>query len=107
LGTPIALNRSMEKITATIKRECLREIAAGPKRVEHREIKPYWTQRFTKTSVPFRLRLSNGMQRSAPEMTVLVQRIRKNMRSRTFELHLGRVVEVRNWDVKRDQPAKG
>ena len=97
----------MDKITTTIKREWLREIAAGRKRVEYREIKPYWTQRFTKVSVPFRLRLINGMQRSAPEITVLVQRIRKNTRSGTFELHLGRVVDVQNWDVKRGQPAKG
>ena len=33
----------MDKITTTIKREWLREIAAGRKRVEYREIKPYWT----------------------------------------------------------------
>jgi len=47
----------MDKITTTIKREWLREIAAGRKRVEYREIKPYWTRRFSRVNTPFLLRL--------------------------------------------------
>jgi hypothetical protein len=94
----------MDRITTTIKREWLREIAAGRKRVEYREIKPYWIRRLSKTEPPFQLRLINGMQSKAPELTVLVQRVRKNSRCGVFELHLGKVVEVRHWDVEGGRP---
>ena len=96
----------MDKITTTIKREWLREIAAGRKPIEYREIKPYWTRRLSTITAPFLLRLINGMQSKAPEVTVLVRRIRRNVRSGHFELHLGRVVEVRHWDLKRERPRK-
>jgi hypothetical protein len=95
----------MDRITTTIKREWLREIVAGRKRIEYREIKPYWTRRFSKTKPPFLLRLINGMQSNAPEVTVVIRRVRKNSRSGYFELHIGMVAEVRHWDVKRGQPA--
>ena len=91
----------MDKITTTIKREWLREIAAGRKRVEYREIKPYWISRFSKIQPPFLLRLINGMQPKAPELTVV-----ENTRSGNFELHLGKVIELRYWDLKRELPAK-
>ena len=94
----------MEKITTTIKREWLQEIAAGRKRVEYREIKPYWTRRLSTVKSPFLLRLINGMQPKAPEVTVVVRRVRRNSRSRKFELLLGGVVSVKHWDLKRRQP---
>jgi hypothetical protein len=96
----------MDKITTTIKREWLREIVAGRKPVEYREIKTYWTMRLSQIEIPFQLRLINGMQPSAPEVTVMVERIRKNARSNSFELHLGKIIEVRHWDAKREQPAR-
>ena len=68
----------MDVITTTIKREWLQEIVAGRKRVEYREIKPYWVQRLSAVKTPFALRLINGMQAKAPEVTVVVRRVRKN-----------------------------
>ena len=97
----------MDTITTTIKREWLREIAAGRKRVEYREIKRYWTRRLSLVKVPFRLRLINGMQPKAPEVTVVVWRIRKNSRSGNFELLLGKVVGLKYWSLRRQQPTKG
>ncbi len=44
-------------VTTTIEREWLAQIVAGTKKIEYREIKPYWTKRFTKVSLPFELRL--------------------------------------------------
>jgi hypothetical protein len=96
----------MVKITTTIKREWLREIASGRKRIEYREIKAYWSRRLGGIEVPFLLRLINGMQPKAPEVTVLVKRVRKNTYSGNFELHIGRVVEIRHWDRKRGRPTK-
>ena len=34
---------------------------AGTKKTEYRQIKPYWTKGFEKVSMPFELRLLNGM----------------------------------------------
>ena len=96
----------MDILTTTIKREWLREIVAGRKRVEYREIKPYWIQRLSAVKPPFALRLINGMQAKAPEVTVVVRKVRKNARSGSFELHLGAVTTVRNWNRRREQPRK-
>jgi hypothetical protein len=95
----------LPKITTTIKREWLCEIAAGRKRVEYREIKPYWTRRLSEVKAPFLLRLINGMQPNAPELTALVSRVRKNTRSGQYELHLDRVIDLRHWNLKLERPA--
>jgi hypothetical protein len=101
--------RELRTVTMNIKRRWFTEIVASPprKRVEYREIKPYWEGRLPKPSeVPFKLRLLNGMKRSAPEAVVLVTKIVRDRRTNTFELHLGRVVKVSHWDRRREQPTK-
>jgi hypothetical protein len=95
----------MGKITTTIKRECLKKIANRTKRVEYRELKPYWAKRLSQVQVPFLLRLINGMQPNAPEITLMVTRVRKNSGSRQFELVLGKkIVELKYWSVKFERP---
>ena len=94
----------MEKVTTTIQRQWLREIVAGRKTVEYREIKPYWTKRLASLDCPFLLRLINGMTAKAPEVTVRVDRIRKNSRTGYYELRIGKIVEVHNWDRRRECP---
>jgi hypothetical protein len=95
----------MNTITTTIKRQWLREIVAGRKRIEFREIKPYWIRRLSMIETPFALRLINGMQTKAPEVTVVVSKVRKNTRAGSFELHLGPVKQVRHWDRSRERPS--
>jgi hypothetical protein len=95
----------MDKITTTIKRQWLREIAAGRKRIEYREIKPYWTHRFSRVDTPFLLRLINGMGARTPELTVIVRRIRRNSRSGNYELVLGKVVALKYWNRRLERPA--
>ncbi len=70
----------MKTVTTTIKREWLCEIVARRKRVEYREIKPYWTKRLAKVKAPFLLQLTDGMQLKAPQVTVVVKQVRKNLR---------------------------
>ena len=67
-----------DRITTTIEREWPAEIVAGTKQIEYRQIEPYWTKRFEKVSVPFELRLLNGMNPPVPEVTVLIHKITKN-----------------------------
>jgi hypothetical protein len=94
----------MDKITTIIKREWLKEIAAGRKRIEYREIKPYWDKRLAAVKAPFHLRLINGMDPKAPEVTVLIRKVRKNTREKVYELHIGKVLDLRHWNVRREQP---
>jgi hypothetical protein len=96
----------LPKITTTIRREWLCEIAAGRKQVEYRKEKPYWTRRLSEVKAPFLLRLINGMQPNAPELTALVSRARKNSRSGEYELHLDRVIVFRHWNLRLEQPAE-
>jgi hypothetical protein len=80
-----------DRITTTIEREWLAQIIAGTKKIEHREIKPYWTKRFAKVSVPFELRPLNGMNPPVPEVTVLIHRITKDRRAGEYRLHIKKV----------------
>lgn len=93
----------MDKITTTIKRQFLAEIVAGTKKVEYREIKPYWTKKFDVVSCPFILRLINGMNKKAPEVTVLIKRIAARD---AYELRIGKILEVKNWPSKSRKPSK-
>jgi len=86
----------MDKLTTTIKRQFLAEIVAGVKKVEYREIKPYWTVKLRKILVPFELRLINGMSKTAPEVTVLINKISKG---NAWELHIKKILAVRNWPI--------
>ena len=96
----------MDKLTTTIQREFLAEIIARRKRIEYREIKPYWEKRFSAIKAPFILRLINGMSLTAPEVTVRIDRVRRNGRGRCFELFIGKVLETRFWDAKNERPTK-
>ncbi|MGB9331632.1 MAG: hypothetical protein WCB10_12775 [Steroidobacteraceae bacterium] len=65
----------MDVITTTLKREFFAEIVSRDKRVEYREIKPYWTSRLRKVRTPFRLVLRNGMNPPIPVLTVRIDRV--------------------------------
>jgi hypothetical protein len=94
----------MDKITTTLRREPLAQIVAGTKKIEYREIKEYWTEKLAKVKCPFELRLINGMDKKAPEVTVLIKKIRRNSREGVYELHIKKVLFVKNWDKKTGKP---
>lgn len=94
----------MLKITTTIERKWLAEIVDGTKKIEYREIKPYWQRRFATVATPFVLRLINGMQSKAPEVTVLVGKIQTDRRNGEYQLHIAKVLGHKNWDKRRRRP---
>jgi hypothetical protein len=87
---------NMKRITTTIKREWLDKIVAGTKKVEYREIKPYWTERFDGIEFPFELRLINGMSKKAPEATLLISRITTVLPTNEYALHIAKVLSTKN-----------
>ncbi len=94
----------MDKITTTIERIWLREIIAGRKKTEYREIKPYWQKRFGAIKTPFQLRLINGMQKNAPEVTIEVVKVIKNTSKGRYELRLGEIIRIKNWNKRKEAP---
>jgi hypothetical protein len=47
----------------------------------------------------------NGMRPPVPEATIEVTKVVKNHRTNQLEFHLGKVIEVKLWDRKRNIPA--
>ncbi len=93
-----------DRITTTIKRRWLAEIVAGKKKIEYREIKPYWTDRLKTVTAPFELRLRNGMNLPVPEVTVLIHKVTKDRREGVYEFHIRKVLGFRHWDKRRQKP---
>jgi hypothetical protein len=103
----------MRTLTTTIKRRWLAKIIAGTKKVEYREMKPYWQRRIGMTLCPFRLRLINGMSKTAPEVTVLIDKVSVGCQPGdlappwlAYRLHIAKVLSHRNWDKKRGIPSQ-
>jgi hypothetical protein len=92
----------MDTITTTLRREPFAQIVDGSKRIEYREIKPYWTSRLSKVRTPFCLVLRNGMSPPIPIVTVRIDRISK--KDGHYELHIGSVLKVVHWDRKKRWP---
>lgn len=74
------------------------QIIAGKRSLEYRRIKPDWTKRFEKISVPFELRLLNGMNPLVPEVTVLIHKITKDRRAGEYQWHIKEVLGFKHWD---------
>ena len=100
------MRTKQDRITTTIKRQWLAEIIAGTKKIEYRQIKPYWTKCFKRVTTPFELRLINGMNPPVPEVTVLIHKVTTNRRSGEYELHIKRILGFKHWDKRRKLPKK-
>ena len=100
----------MNTITTTLKRKWFAEIVDRDKRIEYRNIKPYWTTRLRAVTVPFRLVLSNGMLPPVPVVTVRIDRVVPSpwgkKRSGKYALHIGRVLKVEHWDRVKKRPRR-
>jgi hypothetical protein len=96
--------KKIDIITTTLMREYFGQIVSGTKRIEYREIKPYWTTRLKRVRTPFHLVLRNGMTPPIPVLTVRIDRVRPNRRIGAYELHIGRVVRVEHWDRRKRKP---
>ena len=95
-----------ERITTTIKREWLARIIARTKTIEYREIRPYWTKRLKRVTLPFELRLLNGMTPPVPEVTVLIGKVTTDRAQGLYRLHIKRVLGFRHWDTRRQVPKR-
>src|ERR1017187_1381600 len=101
----------MQTITTTLWREWFSKIVDGDKRIEYRNIKPYWTGRLRAVRVPFRLVLRNGMLPPIPVVTVRIDRVVPSpwgkKRIGRYALHIDRVLKVEHWDKVKMRPKRG
>jgi hypothetical protein len=95
----------MDTITTTLKREFFAAIVNGSKKIEYREIKPYWTSRLRRVTTPFRLVLRNGMSPPIPVLTVRIDNLvpspKGKVKRGAYELHIGRILKIEHWDRKK------
>jgi len=94
----------METLTMNIKRVFFEKIVDGTKKIEYRAMSPFWMRRIESLKAPFQLRLLNGMLPPVPEAIVEVTRIVRARARQEYQLHLGRVIRVKNWDRKAGMP---
>lgn len=82
----------------TLHREFFGKIAAGTKRVEYREQKPYWKARLENKSYEAIL-FRNGYVPNAPEMLVAFHGLRRygSGRDSYYAILLGRVLSIKRW----------
>lgn len=66
----------MSLLQMKIKRVHFDSILKGEKKIEYREVKPYWTQRLEGQDVSM-LRLTAGYRRDAPSLIVGVRGVKK------------------------------
>ena len=81
----------------TLHRKWFKQILSGIKKIEYREIKPYWTKRlFDSEGNPLRydkIIFKNGYNKDCPIMSLEFQGIRKN---KQYEILLGKILEKHN-----------
>ena len=105
----MAKKYSTPTLVINIKREFFAAILAVPKRksIEYRDMSKYWITRLERVGKPpFDLSMLNGMTPPVPEATVRVTKVAHNKRTGKFEFHLGKVLEVKHWDRRKERPNK-
>ncbi|WP_010586190.1 tetratricopeptide repeat protein [Schlesneria paludicola] len=87
------------QMVANIQQEFFVKILSGEKKIEYRRHTDYWQTRIENAGKPpFHLRIINGMTKDAPELTVVVNKVVINPWEAEYELHLGDVIDIRNWE---------
>jgi len=98
---------SVPTLVITINRQPFADILALLRRkcIEYRDMTEYWETRLKNVGKPpFNMRMRNGYAKNAPEATVRVTKVVRRKSKKYIELHLGRVLEVKRWDRKKERP---
>lgn len=82
----------------TLHREWFAAIAAGTKRIEYRERKPYWKTRLEGRNYDV-ICFRNGYASAAPEMWVEWKGVRRygTLRRGYYAIRLGRILKLKRW----------
>lgn len=90
----------------TLHRHWFDLIARGEKTTEHRRVKPYWAKRLVGKHYD-EIWFRNGYTEDRPFMRVeflRMERQRVRIYGEVYTIHLGRVLEIRNWhDIQQNR----
>jgi hypothetical protein len=95
----------MDSLTMNIEQRWFRAIVDREKKIEYQTMSPFWMPRIEPLKTPFLLRLLNGMLPPVPEAVVEVMRVVRDDARQEYQLHLGKVLRVKNWDRKAGKPS--
>lgn len=83
----------MKALSLALHRKWFDEIAGGLKKIEYRQIKPYWTARLERKAFD-EVHFRNGYGPDRPFMRVVFKNIEKN---ECYHIHLGAILEIKNY----------
>jgi hypothetical protein len=91
----------------TLRRKFFAAIAAGDKRTEYREQKPYWRKRLEGREYDV-IKFRNGYAVNAPEMLVEFRGLRRYGKGREarYAIRLGRVLWTKQWTNRKTSRSK-
>jgi len=81
----------MKVLRLTLFKKWFDEIVAGRKKVEYRDMKPYWSSRLLRKRFDYVL-FVNGYGPGRPSVLVKKHRICMNFKTKKFEIHLGEIL---------------
>lgn len=91
----------MKILRLTLKKKWFELIAIGKKTKEFRKIKTYWINRLTEDGFVLKqfdeIHFRNGYRKDSPFMRVICLAINISKHTDVFVIHLGKILEVRNW----------
>ena len=85
--------KNLTTLHLNLRREFFGAIAAGTKRIEYRDRKPYWKTRLEGRQYDL-IKFRNGYTPNAPEMIVEFRGIQKRLK---YEILLGRILKIKGW----------
>jgi hypothetical protein len=92
----------------TLRREFFAAVAAGDKRVEYREQKPYWRKRLEGRHYEV-IKFRNGHTADAPEMVVEFRGLRRYGKGRDarYAIRLGLILRIKRWSNRKSSKGGG
>lgn len=86
----------MNRLHLSLYKKWFDEILNGTKKIEYREIKPYYNKLLNK--VYDEVKFVNGYGNDRPYLVIKITKIIKN--NEYYEIHLGKIIETGNMYVK-------
>lgn len=78
----------MKEIYTVIRKQPMLDIISGKKKIEYRDKSEYWQSRFKNIQTPFIMRLRNGYNKDAKEISIVIKKI---VITDCYELHIDKV----------------
>ena len=83
----------MKEIYLIIKKEYLQKIINNEKKIEYREIKPFYIKKFENISIPFIIKFQAGYNKNALSKNVIINKVKKDIKNSMYELYIEKILD--------------